>query len=72
MCMAGLCLYFLCEAYITLTTLSPWLQFERFIAIVNRNLVDSNMFIRSLMLSYEHFCTIQPEYKGKSKSTSFY
>ena len=40
-------------------------KFDAFIAIVNRNLVDSNMFIRSLMLSFEHFCTVQPHYKGR-------
>ncbi|KAK3605673.1 hypothetical protein CHS0354_013470 [Potamilus streckersoni] len=30
-------------------------KFEKFISTVNRNLVDSNMFIRSLVLSLEHF-----------------
>ncbi|XP_052230247.1 short transient receptor potential channel 4-associated protein-like [Dreissena polymorpha] len=30
-------------------------KFEKFISTVNRKLVDSNMFIRSLILSLEHF-----------------
>lgn len=30
-------------------------QFEKFVTTVNRNMVDSNMFIRSLVLSLEHF-----------------
>ncbi|RUS72825.1 hypothetical protein EGW08_019418 [Elysia chlorotica] len=30
-------------------------KFEKFVNMVNRNLVDSNMFIRSLVLSLEHF-----------------
>ncbi|XP_053402088.1 short transient receptor potential channel 4-associated protein-like isoform X2 [Mercenaria mercenaria] len=30
-------------------------KFDKFITTVNRNLVDSNMFIRSLILSLEHF-----------------
>lgn len=30
-------------------------RFEKFVSMVNQNLVDSNMFIRSLILSLEHF-----------------
>ncbi|XP_005093556.1 short transient receptor potential channel 4-associated protein isoform X1 [Aplysia californica] len=30
-------------------------KFEKFVTMVNRSLVDSNMFIRSLVLSLEHF-----------------
>ncbi|XP_074645755.1 short transient receptor potential channel 4-associated protein-like [Tubulanus polymorphus] len=30
-------------------------KFNKFVNTINANLVDSNMFIRSLMLSYEHF-----------------
>ena len=41
-------------------------KFEKFVATVNKNLVDSNMFIRSLILSLEHFSNVQPEFKGKS------
>ena len=33
--------------------------------IVNKNLVDSNMFIRSLVLSLEHFINIPPVYEGE-------
>jgi len=32
-----------------------YFQCDKFINTVNRNLVDSNMFIRSLILSLEHF-----------------
>jgi len=32
-------------------------KFEKFVAMVNKSLVDSNMFIRSLILSLEHFRT---------------
>ena len=46
-------------------------KFERFISIVDKYLVDSNMFIRSLVLSYEHFCNVQPEFKGRGKTSSF-
>lgn len=43
---------------------------EKFLEVVNRNLVDSNMFIRSLVLSYEHFNSAQTEYKDYSNSES--
>ena len=39
-------------------------QFDKFITTVNRNLVDSNMFIRSLILSLEHFRTDDDSLKG--------
>ena len=32
-------------------------KFDKFVNMVNRSLVDSNMFIRSLILSLEHFRT---------------
>ena len=38
---------------------------EHFLRITNRNLVDSNMFIRSLMLSYHFFMNVQTEHAGK-------
>ena len=41
-------------------------QFDKFITTVNRNLVDSNMFIRSLVLSLEHFQNEEEIAKGKS------
>ncbi|CAI9716469.1 Hypothetical predicted protein [Octopus vulgaris] len=37
------------------TILNTESKFNKFISTVNRNLVDSNMFIRSLILSLEHF-----------------
>ena len=36
----------------------------RFLRITNRNLVDSNMFIRSLMLSYNYFLTTHTQHLG--------
>ena len=39
-------------------------QFDKFITTVNRNLVDSNMFIRSLVLSLEHFQNEEEIAKG--------
>lgn len=40
-------------------------QLEKFLAVINKNLVDSNMFIRALILSLEHFSNVQEEHKGK-------
>ncbi|XP_064640748.1 short transient receptor potential channel 4-associated protein-like isoform X2 [Lineus longissimus] len=37
-------------------------KFNKFINTINNNLVDSNMFIRSLMLSYEHFMSSPGEH----------
>eukprot|EP00918_Siedleckia_nematoides_P024820 GHVU01053597.1.p1 GENE.GHVU01053597.1~~GHVU01053597.1.p1 ORF type:complete len:770 (-),score=71.82 GHVU01053597.1:2839-5148(-) len=45
-------------------------KFDRFVQIVNRNLVDSNMFIRSLILSLEHFINVQLEHKDYAKGES--
>ncbi|CAL1542010.1 unnamed protein product [Lymnaea stagnalis] len=41
-------------------------KFEKFVTMVNRNLVDSNMFIRSLILSLEHFRA-----EGSEKTLNF-
>ncbi|BFZ19838.1 hypothetical protein BsWGS_22876 [Bradybaena similaris] len=41
-------------------------KFEKFVTMVNRNLVDSNMFIRSLVLSLEHF-----RVEGTEKTLNF-
>ncbi|XP_059171134.1 short transient receptor potential channel 4-associated protein-like isoform X2 [Physella acuta] len=41
-------------------------KFEKFVNMVNRNLVDSNMFIRSLILSLEHFRA-----EGSEKTLNF-
>ncbi|XP_046354542.1 short transient receptor potential channel 4-associated protein-like isoform X1 [Haliotis rubra] len=44
------------EAFKTFDTiLNTQAKLDKFVATVNRNLVDSNMFIRSLVLSLEHF-----------------
>ena len=40
-------------------------QFDKFTSTVNRNLVDSNMFIRSLVLSLEHLTNDDSSVKGK-------
>ncbi|XP_041375962.1 short transient receptor potential channel 4-associated protein-like [Gigantopelta aegis] len=43
-------------------------KLDKFVLTVNRNLVDSNMFIRSLILSLEHFIAedkCEPEYARK-------
>jgi Trpc4-associated protein len=45
-------------------------KFDKFIATVNQNLVDSNMFIRSLILSLEHFRNVQPEHREFSEKES--
>ncbi|XP_069114427.1 short transient receptor potential channel 4-associated protein-like [Argopecten irradians] len=42
-------------------------KFEKFITTVNRNLVDSNMFIRSLVLSLEHLTEEDTTYKEYAK-----
>ncbi|KAK3086456.1 hypothetical protein FSP39_018709 [Pinctada imbricata] len=42
-------------------------KFDKFINTVNRNLVDSNMFIRSLVLSYEHLLTEESVYMEYAK-----
>lgn len=34
-----------------------FLQFEKFVSILTSNVVDSNMLIRCLVLSQEHFMT---------------
>ncbi|ELU14681.1 hypothetical protein CAPTEDRAFT_176924 [Capitella teleta] len=39
-------------------------KFEKFISTVKRSLVDSNMFIRALILSFEHFTSTQTNHKG--------
>ncbi|KAJ8302972.1 hypothetical protein KUTeg_019368 [Tegillarca granosa] len=41
--------------------LSTQPKFDKFVNTVNRNLVDSNMFIRSLVLSLEHFYNTEAE-----------
>ena len=43
-----------------------YLQFDKFINTVNRNLVDSNMFIRSLVLSLEHLMNEETAFMGKT------
>lgn len=44
------------EAFKTFdSVLTTQSKFEKFVNTVNRNMVDSNMFIRSLVLSLEHF-----------------
>lgn len=50
-------------------------KFDKFINTVNRNLVDSNMFIRSLVLSLEHFIDeedISKEYVKKESKLLMY
>ncbi|XP_060063786.1 short transient receptor potential channel 4-associated protein-like [Ylistrum balloti] len=42
-------------------------KFEKFITTVNRNLVDSNMFIRSLVLSLEHLTEEDTTYREYAK-----
>ncbi|OWF45106.1 short transient receptor potential channel 4-associated protein-like [Mizuhopecten yessoensis] len=42
-------------------------KFEKFINTVNRNLVDSNMFIRSLVLSLEHLTEEDTTYREYAK-----
>lgn len=44
-------------------------QFDKFINTVNRNLVDSNMFIRSLVLSLEHLMNEEVVFMGKTTVT---
>ncbi|KAL8560898.1 hypothetical protein ACOMHN_059082 [Nucella lapillus] len=44
---------------------SAFSKFEKFTNTVNRNMVDSNMFIRSLVLSLEHFRTEGREVEKK-------
>jgi len=39
---------------------------EKFITSINKNLVDSNMFIRALILSLDHLTVTQPQYKGRA------
>ena len=43
------------------------LQFSKFLSIINKNLVDSNMFIRALILSLDFFCN-QPKDKASDGS----
>lgn len=39
-------------------------KFKKLVSIINKNLVDSNMFIRSLILSLEHFLNMEVKPKG--------
>jgi hypothetical protein len=39
-------------------------QFEKFFLVMTSNVVDSNMFMRCLILSYEHFSSHQ-EFSGR-------
>ncbi|KAL5022171.1 hypothetical protein ScPMuIL_001326 [Solemya velum] len=50
--------------------LNTSVKLEKFVDKVNRNLVDSNMFIRSLILSLEHFTNNEEEFKEYSKKES--
>ncbi|KAK2149750.1 hypothetical protein LSH36_438g02046 [Paralvinella palmiformis] len=43
-------------------------RMEKFITSINKNLVDSNMFIRALILSLDHLTVTQPQYKDYALS----
>lgn len=44
---------------------------EKFVYLISKNLVDSNMFIRALILSLEQLTVTQPEYKVYAMTESY-